>query len=173
MDITITMLNGMSRTLTVDPMTTVASLKYLIHDQLGVPPDSQKLHFDNGHTTPLNDDSKPVSYYGLQHGSRVSLLVTEPKPPTVLQILVQNEKGQTKTYDVKANELVSNLKKKVQCKEGVPVDQQRLIYEGKQMEDCELLSYYNVKHLTTIQMTLRLRGGSQPCQNTECSFAYY
>ncbi|XP_044052860.1 polyubiquitin-like [Siniperca chuatsi] len=155
MDITIVMLDGTSHTLTVHPQDTVGSLKTRIQEKLGVPAQRQKLVFVNGQRTPLSDDLKPVSGYGLRPGSQVSLLVTQP---ATIQVLLRNEKGQVSTYDIKPDETVSDFKSKVQCREGVPVTQQRLIYQGREMMNGKLADY-NVEALSTIDLTFRLRGG--------------
>ncbi|XP_041792761.1 ubiquitin-like protein ISG15 [Chelmon rostratus] len=156
MDLSITMLNGASRTLRLNPQDTVRDLKLLIQTKLGFPPQTQKLVFVNGQMTPLSDDSKPVTSYGLQSGSQVSLLITQP---ATIQVFVKNEKGQVNTYDIKPDETVGNLKSRVQCREGVAVSQQRLVYQSKEMEDGRRLSDYNVEALSTINLLLRLRGG--------------
>ncbi|XP_034728294.1 ubiquitin-like protein ISG15 isoform X1 [Etheostoma cragini] len=172
MDITISMLNGTSHTLRVHPGDTVGSLKILIQEKLGVLVATQKLVFVNGMNTDLSDDSRPLSSYGLQHGARVSLLVTQPvtplvtqpvtplvTPPATIQVFLRNEKGTISTYDIKPDETVSHFKTKVQSREGVPVSQQRLIHQGREMTDGRRLSDYNVGALSTIDMTFRLRGG--------------
>ncbi|KAL3975847.1 protein angel [Sarotherodon galilaeus] len=105
--------------------------------------------------TPLNDDTKPISYYGLQHGSQVSLLVTEPPP---IQVSLKNEKGQLSTYDIRLDETVSNFKNRVEKRERVPASQQRLIHQGREMQGGKLEDY-NVRNHSTIDLTLRLRGG--------------
>ncbi|XP_034728295.1 ubiquitin-like protein ISG15 isoform X2 [Etheostoma cragini] len=156
MDITISMLNGTSHTLRVHPGDTVGSLKILIQEKLGVLVATQKLVFVNGMNTDLSDDSRPLSSYGLQHGARVSLLVTQP---ATIQVFLRNEKGTISTYDIKPDETVSHFKTKVQSREGVPVSQQRLIHQGREMTDGRRLSDYNVGALSTIDMTFRLRGG--------------
>ncbi|XP_051277932.1 polyubiquitin-B-like isoform X10 [Dicentrarchus labrax] len=157
MDITIKMLDGRFHTLTVNPQDTVSSLKRLIHNKLGVSPQRQKLVFVNGQTTQLNDDSKPLCYYGLQSGSLVSLLVTQQ--PETIQVFLSNLQGQKSTYDIRPNETVRNFKTKVQQREGVPADQQRLLHQTRQLEDGKNLSDYNIKALDTINMTGLLRGG--------------
>ncbi|XP_026044366.1 polyubiquitin-like [Astatotilapia calliptera] len=154
MDITINML-GESHTLTVNPEDTVGSLKIKIQEKLEVDPQTQKLDFLNGHP---NDDSKPISYYGLQHGSQVSLLVTEPPPPAPIQVFLRNEKEQMSTYDIQPGETVSNFKNRVEKREGVPASQQRLIHQGREMQGGKLEDY-NVRNHSTIYMTLHLRGG--------------
>lgn len=155
MDITIIMLNGDSLTLMVQPDDTVGSLKKLIHEKTGKPAYNQKLVFVNGQKTDLSDDSQTVRYYGLQPGSRVSLLLTQS---ATIQVFLRNEKGNTSTYDIKPDETVNDFKTKVECREGVKVSQQRLIFQGREMMHGRL-SDYNVTEHSTIDLNLRLRGG--------------
>ncbi|KAH7832009.1 putative ATP-dependent RNA helicase RhlE [Monocercomonoides exilis] len=67
--------------------------------------------------------------------------------------------GKCLPFFVKRNTTVEELKDMICRKEGIPPDQQRIISEGKQLEDRYTMGYYNIKNKTTLHLVLRLRGG--------------
>lgn len=79
--------------------------------------------------------------------------------PTSMQIFIKTLTGKTITLDVDRSTSVAAVKDMITQKEGIPADQQRLVFGGKQLDDSLVISDYNIESESTVHLVLRLRGG--------------
>ena len=113
------------------------------------------LYIDGNKIQNLNDN-KRLLHYDLRDILSNGLLMKAETPPMV--VFVKTLTGKTIAFDCDPGDLVEGLKEKITKKEGIPEKDIRLVYDDNQIGDGQTLSELGIKHESTVDLYIRLRG---------------
>eukprot|EP01101_Sappina_pedata_P009034 TRINITY_DN513_c0_g2_i1.p1 TRINITY_DN513_c0_g2~~TRINITY_DN513_c0_g2_i1.p1 ORF type:complete len:173 (+),score=38.02 TRINITY_DN513_c0_g2_i1:30-521(+) len=157
MHVHINILTGRGFDLQVELLDSVLDLKKKIQEAEDIPSKFQRLSFGNRELS----DNNTLADYNIQHGSNIHMVTRVQGGP--MRVHITTMIGKTITVEVERTDSVLDLKNKIQETEGIPSNLQRLIFDGKELNDDGLtLSDYDLKYGSKIELATKVIPGSPP-----------
>mmetsp|Transcript_135538 Transcript_135538/g.201555 ORF Transcript_135538/g.201555 Transcript_135538/m.201555 type:complete len:325 (-) Transcript_135538:46-1020(-) len=145
-------LTGKTVSIEVEEGESIEDVKAKISEKEGIPPEQQRLIFGGQQL----QDSKTLDDYDVGDDATLHLVL---RLRGGMQLFVKTLTGKTVSIEVEEGESIEDVKAKISEKEGIPPEQQRLIFGGQQLQDAKTLDDYDVGDDATLHLVLRLRGG--------------
>ena len=123
-------------------------------EDIGDISDISRINYNIKYKNKKLDLDNLMIYSGIKYGDLIEL---EEKNPFL--IYLKTLKGETKTFYVEPSDTIHFMKCLIYLTEGLPCEQQRLIFSGKQLEDNRTFADYNIPKYSILHLVLRLRGG--------------
>ena len=143
-NIYIKFLSGKTISLEFKPSDTIKNIKYKIYQKEGIPPEIQILIF----TTNELKDNLTLLDYKIQEESTIHLIYNK--------IYVKSIKGKNIELNFQPSDSIKNIKDKIHKKEGIPPDQQSLMFSGKELKENLTLLDYNIQRGSTLHLTSKI-----------------
>lgn len=145
-------LTGKTVSIEVEEGESIEDVKAKIAEKEGIPPEQQRLIFGGQQL----QDAKTLDDYDVGDDATLHLVL---RLRGGMQLFVKTLTGKTVSIEVEEGESIEDVKAKIAEKEGIPPEQQRLIFGGQQLQDAKTLDDYDVGDDATLHLVLRLRGG--------------
>jgi ubiquitin len=147
-------LTGKTVSVEVEEGESIEDVKAKISEKEGIPPEQQRLIFGGQQL----QDGKTIDDYNIGDDATLHLVL---RLRGGMQLFVKTLTGKTVSIEVEEGESIEDVKAKISEKEGIPPEQQRLIFGGQQLQDGKTIDDYNVGDDATLHLVLRLRGGNK------------
>ncbi|OEU12432.1 ubiquitin-domain-containing protein [Fragilariopsis cylindrus CCMP1102] len=145
-------LTGKTVSIEVEEGESIEDVKAKIAEKEGIPVEQQRLIFGGQQL----QDSKTIDDYDMGDDATLHLVL---RLRGGMQLFVKTLTGKTVSIEVEEGESIEDVKAKIAEKEGIPVEQQRLIFGGQQLQDSKTIDDYDMGDDATLHLVLRLRGG--------------
>ena len=157
-------LNLSQISINTSPSTNIENIKKIIKEKLGIPVEKQNLMY----SLKTLEDNKSLNEYNIVNASILHLL---PKIENLKDadkiIFIKTVDGKTFKFKLGALDTIKDIKNKISKEKGIPIESQRIIFNGKILEDNKSLKQYNINHESILHLVPKLKDLSSSQSNNK------